>query len=264
MYKVMIIDDEPWSRKVIKQLGEWDKHGLVIVGEADDGTEGLRLIDELLPDIVVTDMRMPGINGVELLLALNTNHPALKIIVMSGYDDFVYLKQAILSQAKDYLLKPVDPVELNHALAKCVSELKQTNRSLSLTGHNTTPLTDSNILDQFLEQRNLSNRNKLDMAEVQSYINQNYKEGITLESIADFFYISKEHLSRSFKTFSGDTVTDYINRKRMEKAKQLIVEHKLSIKHAAEMTGYTDLAYFYRVFKKHNGFTPGELRKLKD
>lgn len=358
----MLIDDEPWSRKVIKQLGEWEKHGLTVVGEADDGSEGLRLIEELLPDIVVTDMRMPGVDGVELLLALNKNYPALKIIVMSGYDDFVYLKQAIKSQARDYLLKPVDPIELNHTLAKCVSELNQTPRSSTLSSIRSFLLSDSKFLDQYLEYRNLlhgylldlnasgvkqsinnlkqllereqledskvkeierdltqllenitgnyeidvsqwdfpepskksvrdpfhtlnetigaaeqrymrlineleelrSKKHKIDMSEVQNYIHRNYKEGITLESIADYFYISKEHLSRSFKTFSGDTVTDYINRKRMEKAKQLIVEHKLSIKHAAEMTGYTDLAYFYRVFKKHNGFTPGELRKPKD
>lgn len=358
----MIIDDEPWSRKVIKQLGEWKEHGLTVVGEAEDGSEGLRLIEELLPDIVVTDMRMPGVDGVELLLALNKNFPALKIIVMSGYDDFVYLKQAIQSQARDYLLKPVDPIELNHTLAKCVTELKQTPRGSTLPSNRSFLLADSNILDQYLDHRNLlhgyvldlnaagikqsmnnlkqllereqlecsklkeigrdlaqllehiagnfeievsqwdfpeplqksfgdplhtlsatigvaeqrymrlineleelrSKKHKIDMSEVQSYIHRNYKEGITLESIADYFYVSKEHLSRSFKTFSGDTVTDYINRKRMEKAKQLIVEHKLSIKHAAEMTGYTDLAYFYRVFKKHNGFTPGELRKPKD
>src|SRR5665647_984121 len=95
MYKVMIMDDEPWSRKVIIQLGEWDKLALTIIGEAEDGTQGLRMIAELTPDIVVTDMRMPGIDGVELLKALNDKHPLLKIIVMSGYDDFVYLKQAI-------------------------------------------------------------------------------------------------------------------------------------------------------------------------
>jgi two-component system response regulator YesN len=105
------------------------------------------------------------------------------------------------------------------------------------------------------------NRNKLDLREVLAYINRHYNESITLESIALYFYISKEHLSRAFKTFSGETITDFINRKRMEKARELIVEHKLSIKHAAEMSGFIDLAYFYRVFKKHYGFAPGELRK---
>lgn len=359
MYKVMIVDDEPWSRKVIKQLGEWDKLQLSIVGEAEDGSEGLRLIDELTPHIVITDMRMPGVDGVELLKALNERHPSLKIIVMSGYDDFIYLKQAIHSKAKEYLLKPVDPDELNAALAGCVRELQQTKQTSAIAGTLPLLLSNSKALEPYLEYRQLTygylldlnaagvsqtlnslkqlleiegfegsrlkevnhdfrrmleefistnelsgykrlegnaskssketqwdtvnetigqigrmysqvieelqemrrRRNKLDMGEVVIYINRNYKEAITLESIADYFYISKEHLSRVFKSFSGETVTDYINRKRMEKAKQLIVEHKLSIKHAAEMIGYSDLAYFYRVFKKHYGFAPGELRK---
>ncbi|WP_256762391.1 response regulator [Cohnella sp. WQ 127256] len=365
MYKVMIVDDEPWSRKVIKQLGEWDMLQLTIVGEAEDGLESLRMIDELSPDIVVTDMRMPGIDGVDLLKALKEQHPFLKIIVMSGYDDFVYLKQAIHSQAKDYLLKPVDPDELNAALAQCVRELQQTKQISAMPRNTPLLMTDSIVLDQYLEYRHLvygylldlnavgvsqtltalqhfldsehfessrlkeighdfmqmlehfvatselelewslwiaqlappklpeesveqsviemigriggiykqaidfvqearKKRSKLDMSEVLAYINRNYKNTISLETLADYFYISKEHLSRSFKTFSGETVTDYIIRRRMEKAKQLIVEHKLSIKHAAEMTGYMDVAYFYRVFKKHYGFAPGELRNGKE
>lgn len=113
-------------------------------------------------------------------------------------------------------------------------------------------------------QETRQKRSKLDMNEVVAFIDRNYKETLSLESLADYFHISKEHLSRSFKTFSGDTVTDYIIRKRMEKAKQLIVEHKLSIKHAAEMTGYTDLAYFYRVFKRHYGFAPGNFAKERN
>jgi two-component system response regulator YesN len=365
MYKVMIVDDEPWSRKVIKQLGEWDKLQLTIIGEAEDGTQGLQMVAELAPDIVVTDMRMPGIDGVELLKALNDKHPMLKIIVMSGYDDFVYLKQAIRSQAKEYLLKPVDPEELNAALAQCVRELQQAKQTSEVSWKTPLVFADAAALDKYLEYRQLiygylldlnatgviqtlkslekfmepirdeqfdgrilnkighdftlmleefvstselewnhiiskleqqpsdqivwnsvietigqiermynqtivlllearKNRNKLDLREVTAYINRHYNESITLESLAAYFYISKEHLSRAFKTFTGETMTDYIHLKRMEKAKEFIVEHKLSIKHAAEMTGYPDLAYFYRVFKKHYGFAPGELRKELD
>jgi two-component system response regulator YesN len=361
MYKVLLVDDEPWSRKVIKQLGEWGKLQLTIIGEAEDGTQGLRMIAELAPDIVITDMRMPGIDGVELLKALNDKHPQLKIIVMSGYDDFVYLKQAIRSQAKEYLLKPVDPEELNAALTRCVSELQQAKQISDVSWKTPLLFTDAATLDKYLQYRHLiygylldlnaasviqtlksleqflalmhaepfdgsmlnkighdftlmleefvsaselewshimtaeqqrpgpigwssvtetieqlerlynqaiesllearKNRNKLDLREVIAYIHRHYNESITLESISAHFYISKEHLSRAFKSFSGETITDAIHRKRMEKAKEFIVEHKLSIKHAAEMTGYPDLAYFYRVFKKHYGFAPGELRK---
>lgn len=362
MYKVLIVDDEPWSRKVIRQLGEWDKHQLTIAGEAEDGTQGLSFINVLAPDIVITDMRMPGVDGVALLKAMNEQYPDLKIIVMSGYDDFAYLKQAIQSQAKEYLLKPVDPDELNAALARCVRELDQ-SKQLSVIERNSPQLLDNSaLLDAYLELRQIvygylldlnpegvaqtldsllqfleaeqfdrsrlmevghdltrmleqfistseladkessashpsrlpketvwvtaadtivqirltynqvmedlleirRKKSKLDLEEVVSYMDRYYKDAITLESIADHFYISKEHLSRSFKVYKGETITEYIVRKRMEKAMQLIVEHKLSIKHAAELTGYMDVAYFYRVFKKYYGFAPGEARKSSE
>jgi two-component system response regulator YesN len=104
-------------------------------------------------------------------------------------------------------------------------------------------------------------RKQLDLAEVKAHIDHYYQDPISLETIAQHFFISKEHLSRSFKVFTGENMSDYMVRKRMEKAKELIVEQGLAIKHVAQMTGYADIAYFYRVFKKHYGFTPGQLRK---
>ncbi|MEK6264348.1 MAG: helix-turn-helix transcriptional regulator [Clostridium sp.] len=86
-------------------------------------------------------------------------------------------------------------------------------------------------------------------------------EPISLDTIAHHFFISKEHLSRIFKVYTGGNISEYIIRIRMEKAKTLILEDKVAVKHVARMTGYNDIAYFYRVFKKHFGITPGELTK---
>ncbi|REK74732.1 response regulator transcription factor [Paenibacillus paeoniae] len=355
MYKVLIIDDEPWSREVVKALGHWSRLELLIVGEAEDGNEGLRKIDELRPDIVITDMRMPGTDGVELLQAMHERYPKLKIIVMSGYDDFVYLKQAIRSKAVEYLLKPIKPDELDAALAQSKSELEQSQstpwvelapifssvadmqRYGELRERMYTYLMDLNrdavassferlmkefsieeagleagsmlriandlllMLEQFLSEQELSlaallseavphighdfgsgdairevgvlyakvidsllafrhSRNRLDMTDVKHYVDAHYQEAISLESVAGQFLVSKEHLSRMFKTSIGENLTEYIVRRRMEKARGLIVDEGMSIKHAAQLAGYEDIAYFYRVFKKHYGMTPGQIR----
>ncbi len=366
MLKVIIIDDEPWSRELVKAVGNWESLQLCVIGEAEDGTGGLRLIKELEPDIVITDMRMPGTEGVELLKTMNEWFPSLKIIVMSGYDDFVYLKQAIRSRVVEYLLKPLDPKELNATLEQCIRELKQVhmeerepwrtplvfadtavlNRYIAFrqliyghlqhlsklavldafmklkafietslgnthqdTKHGNMPAKIGHdfilLLEEFLLGNEIAltwlwneknnncvvyarwdsigemtkeisrlyekaidavvelNRSKicLDLKKVQAYIDRYYTEPISLEAIAQHFFISKEHLSRSFKTFTCENISDYIIRKRMEKAKELISEQGMEIKHAAQLTGYTELAYFYRVFKKYFGFTPGELRR---
>jgi len=358
MRSVLIIDDEPWAREVVKSLGEWGRLRLTVAGEAEDGTQGLRSIEELRPDIVVTDMRMPGVDGVRLLQAMKDRFPDLKIIVMSGYDDFAYLKQAIQSRAVEYMLKPIDPDELNAALERCVRELDAQEQTVRTSWKAPLVFPDSGTMDRYmalrqrvfgalfelnktgvlqafeklrellaaaypggvdramldkvradfvqvLEQfmqgqpqghdaaeaeptraaegadaeavvRELAERYaraveriesfrkskiRLVIDEVAAYIDERYADPISLESIAQRFYVSKEHLSRTFKQTTGINVSDYIVRRRIEKAKELLVSPGVSIKDTARMVGYPELAYFHRIFKKEVGVTPGEFRE---
>lgn len=347
MIKTVIVDDEQWTRDVIKAFGSWELYGMEIVGEADDGSDAIRLIERCEPHVVITDMRMPGADGIELLGFLNDRYPQIKVIVVSGYDDFVYTRQAIRCKAGEYLLKPIDPQELNAALLKCKTELdsslherrqqfsfnmdviqiihtykpilcayynelnsegirnslkellnqvetaepivwerlfqefvlvlKELEVSNSLEP-NDLPLpvdTDSFSschklrdrleyhyllsLEQLVEQRKYKNR--LNLAEVKQFIDRNYSEPITVEKIAKAFYVSKEYLSKAFKGEFGLNLTDYIQNLRMEKAKELLLKDQIPIKAIAEISGYEELGYFYRVFKKHYGVAPGEMRK---
>ena len=122
-YKVLLVDDEPWNRDIIRNLGEWEELGLVVCGEAEDGEQAIQLVKELEPHLIITDMRMPGSDGVELMQTLSSQYPEIKVVVVSGYDDFNYAKHALRYRAADYLLKPVNPDELNATLAKCSLEL---------------------------------------------------------------------------------------------------------------------------------------------
>ena len=124
-YQVVIIDDEPWTREVLKSLGEWDRLGLVVAGEASDGESGLALIRQLHPDIVLTDIKMPLMNGIELVEAMRKTDARTRVIMVSGYDDYTYVRSAIRMDATDYLLKPVKAAELNAQLQKCIEQLDQ-------------------------------------------------------------------------------------------------------------------------------------------
>ncbi|URJ37167.1 response regulator [Paenibacillus polymyxa] len=353
MIRVLIVDDEPWNRDILKTFGTWEQLGMSVVGEAEDGDEAFTLVGELAPHIVITDMHMPGADGVELLQALNNQCPDVKIIVVSGYDDFAYAKHAIRYKAIDYLLKPVNPVELNAVLLKCKNDLEvklaeqqpeateldyeffhkltrykqllrlyfnELNRDgvnltcrqvvqelesygaptphmlgrlvqelLSLlkelsadNGLNTStakggfPLSQAVLssvehalefvsscyvqeLDQLIRQRKY--KNKLNLEEVRRYIDSYYAGPITLEQLAKNFFVSKEYMSKVFKQEYGQNVTDYIVERRMEKAREWLANKQISIKAVAEMAGYEDVSYFYRVFKKHFGMAPGEMRK---
>ncbi|MDQ0495287.1 response regulator transcription factor [Paenibacillus brasilensis] len=353
MIRVLIVDDEPWNRDIVKTFGAWEKLGMSVVGEAEDGDEAFRLTGELTPHIVITDMRMPGADGVELLQALNNHFPDVKIIVVSGYDDFAYAKHAIRYKAVDYLLKPVNPTELNAVLFKCKNELEtqaaeqQQERAeldyeffhkltrykqllrlyfneLNQDGVNLTcrqvmqelkhlgapsptmlgrlvqellsllkelaadngldaptakagfPLSQDALssaehalefvsacyvqeLDQLIRQRKY--KNKLNLEEVRRYMDRHFAEPITLEQLAKNFFVSKEYMSKVFKQEYGQNVTDYIVQRRMKKAREWLADKQISIRAVAEMAGYEDVSYFYRVFKKHFGMAPGEMRK---
>lgn len=123
MYKVVIIDDELWTREVIKNLVEWDVLGLVIVGESSDGDFGLELIQKFKPDIIITDVHMPNMNGIELVRHLRNEGNDAEILIVSGYDDFEYIHSAMKLDVSDYLLKPIKPDELNEQLLSCKEKL---------------------------------------------------------------------------------------------------------------------------------------------
>lgn len=353
MISVLIVDDEHWNREIIWTLGDWGKLGMEVAGEAEDGESALRLIEELSPQIVVTDMRMPGKDGVGLMENLTEHYPEIRVIVVSGYDDFAYTKHAIRHKAVDYLLKPVDPMELNEALAKCKAALeeaadederrrialmdKETVRAFSafkqrirhafndlnreglqsafggmadeldsagsgkpgvlerirqemlhllseLLAYNGLDAGDQfcvestmngvsvgalarvlsalylQAMERVAEQRKFKNR--LNLNDVREYIALHMAEPLSLEGIARVFFVSKEYLSKVFKQEFGVTVMDYVVQLRMERAREGLRDERIPIKTIAEMAGYEDMSYFYRVFKKHFGMAPGEMRKL--
>lgn len=136
--KVVIIDDEPWTREVVRCLGKWDELGLQVVGEASDGESGLELIRQIKPEIVITDVHMPHLNGIDLIHKLREEHNNAFVIFISGYDEFEYARSALVLGAVDYLLKPIKEDELNSQLKKCAdtlqSKMEEDSQKLTFTG----------------------------------------------------------------------------------------------------------------------------------
>lgn len=116
--KVLIVDDEKHVRHAIRMLVHWEACGVTEVIEAESGDQAIKVITTLSPPVVLTDMRMPGKDGVALMEWIQLHSPATRVVVVSGYDDFDLVRQAIRRGGMDYILKPVDPVEINEALTK--------------------------------------------------------------------------------------------------------------------------------------------------
>ncbi|MBD2844863.1 response regulator [Paenibacillus sp. IB182496] len=128
MYKMLIVDDEPAVRAGLRRYVDWTAYGIEWAGEADDGDVALEMIAQQPPDLVLTDIRMPSMDGITMARRIAQSHPQCKIVFISGHDDADYLKSALKINATDYIFKPVNRKELEAVVRRVVDELDAQRR----------------------------------------------------------------------------------------------------------------------------------------
>ena len=247
MYKAVIIDDITLVRDAIKMLGQWEVFGIDEIFEADNAEKGLEIICSRHPDIIITDMKMPVMDGTQLLKKIEELEIKSKIIVISGYSDYKYTRLAIQSGVIDYILKPVDPQDLNNALSAATAQLE------TEAGSSDTPSP---------ENTDIKGSSKI-VCEVIAYINDHYLSDISLASIAENFFLSKEHLSRLFKKETGQNLFSYIMQLKLDEAKRLLQTTDMTLDEIAGHLSFSNGNYFSKVFKKNCGLSPTEYRSQK-
>lgn len=248
-YTALIVDDEAHIRRTIRAIGLWEQFGIQLIGEASDGLQALQMITEYRPDIVFLDMRMPGVDGLELLKQLERFSLPSSIMIVSGHDDYVYMHQAIKYGAKDYILKPIDREAFNASLGRLITRMEKRTADPSLPG----TATESG-LEETAPQLDL-------VAQIYEYIVHNYKQDISLSSLSQKYYINREFLSRAFKKRYDTGITSFINQVRMNKAKEYL-QKGWKVHLAAEKVGLNDVNYFSKLFKKHIHMTPSEYAEM--
>lgn len=243
--KAIIIDDEKHVREGLLLLADWNEHSIGTILEAEDGEEATGLIMKHRPEIIFTDMRMPKKDGISLLKWLASTDLNCMTIVVSGYDDYEFMRNAITYNSFDYILKPIDPEILNETLGRAVNKWKEEALARRSSG----------IQDQLSAPSEQNSMNR-----IEEYLRANYQQDITLQEIADRFFLSREHISRKFKQEYNETITDYVTRIRMEKAKEFLAKPHVKIYEVAYHVGYQNEKYFSKVFKKFTRLTPNEYR----
>jgi len=239
MINVLIADDEKWMRDTLLTSIEWERYGFHIVGEAGDGAEALCMIEQHEPDIVLTDIQMPHLDGIALLEKVKESGLAPIFIYFSGYDRFEYAKSALKLGAVDYILKPVDEDELMETLLKAKALIeKDAGRKEKA------PMKGSYYEKLFLR--------------IKTYIEDHYMYDVSLDTIANEFSFHPNYLSKLFKEETGKNFIDYLTGIRIRIAKELLMDVKHSINEVAAMVGYSDAKYFSKVFKKYVGLSPKE------
>ena len=242
MYRVILVDDERLIVKGLSSVVPWAELGCQVAGTAFDGAGGLALIRQLKPDIVLTDIRMPNMDGLTMLAALKSEFPRMQMSVLTAYRDFEYARQALNLGVCRYLLKPSDLNEIEEAVRLMAARLDALPPDAPEAG-------EDGPAGNFIVQAAMN------------YMREHYAEQhLSLSDVADHVYVSQWHLSKLLNRETEQSFFDLLAGIRIEKAKQLLTDPARRIHEVAESVGYTDVAHFSKSFKKYVGCTPGEYR----
>lgn len=234
MYRILSADDEELSRMVLERLLGREKE-VTLIGIAEDGDELLEMIEREKPDIVITDICMPGHSGLETIASTLEKGLAIRFIITSAYANFEYARKAIQLGVEDFLPKPVRSEELHKAIENVKKKLGQeVPQAVSY----------SRIIQV-----------------AKSYMDEHYGKHLTLEEVASQIYLSPAYFSSLFKKETGFLFSDYLIKIRMEQAKKMIEQLDGSTAQIAEKVGYKDVKHFREMFRKVYGMTPSEYRK---
>ena len=236
--RVLLVDDEIMIREGFKKLFDWETHGCTVAGEAADGMEALAKIDTLNPDIVIMDINIPIMNGLKVIKMSRIKHPDTAFIIVSGYDDFSYCREALRLKITDYILKPVNYEEFG----TCIDNLK-----ISMYMENVSQEPEEQ------EERVING--------ITRFMQEHLAEEISLSALSEEFHMNPQYISQLFKNEIGVGFLAYLTSIRMEKAKKLLLSTSLSIGEVAEQSGYGDYRVFTKVFKKSEGITPSQYRR---
>jgi YesN/AraC family two-component response regulator len=249
MYKVAIIDDEPIIVEGISRMISWDLFDCRVVATANDGKEGADVIKEHRPNIVITDIAMPGIDGLTMIAGLKSEFPNMEVSILTGYRNFDFARKALNLGLTRFLLKPSNIEELEEAITCMVNNLKAKK------------IVPEEDVDLDNEDCRLDNEaSNFIVNNAMNYIEQNYSHKITLCEVAEKTYVSQWHLSKLLNRTTGQNFSEILNTIRIKEAQKLLREPSLRIGDIAEMVGFVDMAHFSRVFKKNMGISANEYR----
>lgn len=237
MVKVLIIDDEEKTRKLLKILISESNPGFEVAAEASNGLEGLELLKHMEIDVILTDIKMPLMDGIEFAekaLKFNKNY---KILIVSAYDEFEYARKGIQIGVCDFILKPLRKKEIADSLTRVKNEfLKE-------------------------EQVDVVNKPKL-ISQVKEYISNNIADSqLSLFTVAQEFFVNSSYLSRQFKKELGETFSEYLLRIRIEKSILYFESTEMKAYEISEKVGIPDAKYFGKCFKKITGKSIQEFKR---
>ncbi|MDO5422947.1 MAG: response regulator [Eubacteriales bacterium] len=269
MYSLLVIDDEQYAVDGVTQAIDWASEGITSVYGANSAEEAREILEQHPIHVIVCDIEMAEESGLDFLKWLREEGHTAKLIFLTAYARFEYAKESVALGAAEYLIKPVDHAVLRETVADALESWKEeAKRQSQLRDYETICAKLSKeelkkLLDPFQDQPELIPEplsNNL-ILRVKEYIDQNIEGDLNRETIAGQVFLNASYLSRLFRKETGEKLSDYIVRVRMEHAKELLAQTGEKVTFIAQRLGYSNDSYFIKTFRSSVGMTPHEYRK---
>lgn len=255
MLKVLVIEDERIIREGLILSIPWLSLNCEVIAQASNGEEGIQAIKTLYPDIVICDINMPILSGLEMIKQTIHDYQ-YKAIIISGYSEFSYAKEAMKYGIQEYILKPVDHQELTHAILRLADQIKEKK-------------VFNEFINQFREEINIlkfksDNEVSWVVRKMIEFVSEHYHQKIIMSDLVEVCKQSATSLHQSFKKETGYTFNQFLNLYRIQLIITEIIKDELPINEIVFKHGYSDMKYFYEVFKKITGYSPSEIKRIVD
>ncbi len=254
MYRLIVVDDDVDAVNSLSKNFPWEQSGFSLVGTFQDGESALEWLKEHTVDLILCDIKMPNMNGLELARRAHAMRRPEKIIFVSGYKDFEYARKALEYGVSNYCIKPVTFGEMRETIQKVLKELERTNGT-----HLSPPNTE--FSEDAADSDNKRNISDVKIEQIKKYICRHY-DAVKLQQLAVYMQMNTTYLSSFFKKKTGQKLFDYITEVRLNAALNILkTDSTKSINEVAEQVGYTNAISFSRSFKKQFGVSPTDVRR---
>ena len=264
MIRLLIADDERLEREALVDMvsRRFVEHEIV-TEVAENGRKAADTAILWGADLILMDIEMPGMNGLDAARAVLAQRPSCRVIFVTAYSLFQYAHEAVHLGACDYLLKPVDPDELEASIRRAIRQVEAERRleALAPVQQEPEPELSAPEAEEAPHAESENSQTALVMAHVRRYLEDNYMFDISLDSVGEILHISPAYLSAQFKKYQKMNFLDCLTELRINAAKELLNDPFRSSAEVASMVGYEDASYFARAFKKRTGVTPTQYRK---
>jgi len=259
--KVVIVEDEKLLRRELSLTTPWEELGCELLGEAENGLKGLLLIKRVRPHIVITDIRMPGLDGLNMIKKARNNNYHPQVILLTGYSDFEYARSALRLGVIDYILKPVDDEQLYTLLRQIVQRIEDyIVNNENTEGFNILKGSRLSLFNEYFKPHGNNVVERYVQLAI-DYIHTNYQTDIALHDTSEHLKISAGYLSRMFKECTGYTFLRYLTLFRLRQSILFLKDQHFQISEIAYKSGFLNPGYYIQLFRRHTGVTPGQYRK---